>query len=134
MSSRKSRTVDPTSQLQLLPDSASPGKTPPVLTGRAARTRAAKPAEPKAPPAVDRQTTTIVAPTRRPTARPIQAVPRYLVTRKEAAASLGMSIDTFERRVQPVIKLVPCGQLVLVPLRELERWCEEHAHHFAGMC
>ncbi|MGA2471050.1 MAG: hypothetical protein ABSG64_10205 [Solirubrobacteraceae bacterium] len=71
---------------------------------------------------------------RRPTARPVQNVPRYLVTRKEAAASLGMSIDTFERRVQPVIKLVPCGQLVLVPLRELERWCDEHAHHFAGMC
>ena len=64
--------------------------------------------------------------------RPVQAVPRLLVTRKEAAASLGMSLDTFERRVQPVIKLVPCGQLVLVPLRELERWCDDHAHYLAG--
>ena len=45
---------------------------------------------------------------------------------------LGMSIDTFERRVQPVVKLVPCGQLVLVPVRELERWCDEHAHYLAG--
>jgi hypothetical protein len=43
-----------------------------------------------------------------------------------------MSLDTFERRVQPVIKLVPCGQLVLVPLGELESWCDEHAHYLAG--
>jgi hypothetical protein len=62
----------------------------------------------------------------------VQSVPRLLLTRKEAAASLGMSLDTFERRVQPVIKLVPCGQLVLVPLRELERWCDERAHYLAG--
>ena len=54
-------------------------------------------------------------------------------TAEEAAASLGMSLDTFERRVQPVIKLVPCGQLVLVPLRELERWCDDHAHYLAGV-
>jgi len=65
-------------------------------------------------------------------ARPLQPVPRLLVTRKEAAASLGMSLDTFERRVQPVIKLVPCGQLVLVPLRELERWCDDQAHYLAS--
>lgn len=68
----------------------------------------------------------------RPAGRPVQSVPRLLLTRKEAAASLGMSLDTFERRVQPVIKLVPCGQLVLVPLRELERWCDERAHYLAG--
>lgn len=64
--------------------------------------------------------------------RPMQPVPRLLLTRKEAASCLGMSVDTFERRVQPVIKLVPCGQLLLVPIRELERWCEEHAHYMAG--
>jgi len=70
--------------------------------------------------------------TTRSTGRPLQPVPRLLLSRKEAAASLGMSLDTFERRVQPVIKLVPCGQLVLVPLRELERWCDDHAHYLAG--
>ena len=64
--------------------------------------------------------------------RPLQPVPRLLLSRKEAAAALGVSVDTFERRVQPVIKLVPCGQLLLVPVRELERWCEEHAHYMAG--
>jgi len=64
--------------------------------------------------------------------RPLQPVPRLLLSRKEAAAALGVSVDTFERRVQPVIKLVPCGQLLLVPVKELERWCEEHAHYMAG--
>jgi hypothetical protein len=68
----------------------------------------------------------------RSSSRPVQPVPRLLLSRREAAASLGMSLDTFERRVQPVIKLVPCGQLVLIPLGELERWCEEHAHYLAG--
>jgi hypothetical protein len=66
------------------------------------------------------------------TRRPLQPVPRLLLSRKEAAAALGVSVDTFERRVQPVIKLVPCGQLLLVPVKELERWCEEHAHYMAG--
>jgi hypothetical protein len=64
--------------------------------------------------------------------RPLQPVPRLLLSRKEAAAALGVSIDTFERRVQPMIKLVPCGQLLLVPVKELERWCDEHAHYMAG--
>ncbi len=59
-------------------------------------------------------------------ARPLQPVPRLLLSRKEAAQALGVSVDTFERRVQPVIKLVPCGQLLLVPVKELERWCDEH--------
>jgi hypothetical protein len=68
----------------------------------------------------------------RSSGRPVQPVPRLLLSRKEAAASLGMSLDTFERRVQPAIKLVPCGQLVLVPLGELESWCEDHAHYLAG--
>ncbi|MDQ6821374.1 MAG: hypothetical protein M3076_13740 [Actinomycetota bacterium] len=66
------------------------------------------------------------------TRRPLQPVPRLLLSRKEAAAALGVSVDTFERRVQPVIKLVPCGQLLLVPVKELERWCDEHAHYLAG--
>jgi hypothetical protein len=61
--------------------------------------------------------------------RPVERVPRLLLTRQEAAASLGMSIDTFERRVQPFLKVVPCGQLVLVPPLELERWVATHARY-----
>src|SRR3954466_3057402 len=59
--------------------------------------------------------------------RPVERVPRLLLTRQEAAAALGMSVDTFERRVQPFIRVVPCGQLVLVPPAELERWVRERA-------
>ena len=57
----------------------------------------------------------------------MQPVPRYALTRAEAAASLGMSLNHFERRVQPELKVVLCGQLVLVPAAELERWVQRHA-------
>jgi hypothetical protein len=61
-------------------------------------------------------------------ARPIQAVPRYTLTRREAAASLGISINHFERRVQPELKVVISGQLILIPVAELERWVQRNAH------
>jgi hypothetical protein len=57
--------------------------------------------------------------------RPLAEIPRYLLTRREAAAALGMSLPTFGRRVQPFIKVVRIGQLVLVSPRELERWVRE---------
>jgi excisionase family DNA binding protein len=59
--------------------------------------------------------------------RPLSSIPRYSLTRKEAAAALGVSVDTFERRVQPFIRVVTCGQLILVPPDELERWVRENA-------
>ena len=59
--------------------------------------------------------------------RPIQAVPRYTLTRREAAASLGISLNHFERKVQPELKVVLSGQLVLIPVAELERWVHRHA-------
>ena len=61
---------------------------------------------------------------RRPT-RPLAPVPRYTLTRREAAASLGISINHFERKVQPVVL---SGQLILIPVAELERWVQRHAH------
>jgi hypothetical protein len=60
--------------------------------------------------------------------RPVEPVKRILYTREEASAALGMSIDTFERKVQPFIRVVPCGALVLVPPEELRRWVGENAH------
>ena len=45
---------------------------------------------------------------RRP-ARPLAPVPRYTLTRREAAASLGISINHFERKVQPDLKVVLQG-------------------------
>jgi excisionase family DNA binding protein len=54
-------------------------------------------------------------------------IPRLALTREEAAAALGMSVDSFERHVQPTIRLVRLGRMRLVPVHELERWLEENA-------
>ena len=59
-------------------------------------------------------------------------MPRYTVTRKEAAASLGMSINHFERKVQPDLKVVLSGQLVLIPAGELERWVQRKARRLVS--
>jgi hypothetical protein len=49
------------------------------------------------------------------------------LTRDEAAAAIGMSLDSFERHVQPDVRMVRRGKLRLVPLHELERWADEQA-------
>ena len=54
-------------------------------------------------------------------------IPRLALTREEAATALGMSVDSFERHVQPTIRMVRVGRMRLVPLRELDRWLGEHA-------
>ena len=55
---------------------------------------------------------------------------RVALTREEAADALGgMSLDSFERHVQPHIRLLRLGRMRLVPLRELERFCDTHAEH-----
>ncbi len=57
-------------------------------------------------------------------------VPRVALSRMEAAQSLGMSLDSFERHVQPELKLIRRGKLRLIPLVELERWAIENAEGF----
>ncbi len=57
-------------------------------------------------------------------------VPRVALSRQEAAVSLGMSLDSFERHVQPELKLIRRGKLRLIPLVELERWAVENAEGF----
>jgi hypothetical protein len=57
----------------------------------------------------------------------VAPIPRLALSREEAAAALGMSIDSFERHVQPTMRLVRLGRMRLVPVRELERWLDEHA-------
>ena len=56
-----------------------------------------------------------------------RSVPRLLLTRKEAAAALGMSLRHFQRHVQPHLPCVYSGQLRLYPLRDLERWADDQA-------
>lgn len=61
------------------------------------------------------------------TARSVEALraTRLLLRRKEAAECLGMSLDHFEKYVQPHLALVPSGRLKLVPWLELQRWVDE---------
>ena len=66
-------------------------------------------------------------------ARPNQPLPRYTLTRREAAAALSISLNHFERHVQPELKVVLCGQLVLIPVSELERWVQRHARHLVEL-
>jgi hypothetical protein len=55
--------------------------------------------------------------------------PRLALTRAEAAAAIGMSVDSFERYVQPHLKIVRVGRMRLVQVCELERWLEKNAAH-----
>jgi excisionase family DNA binding protein len=52
---------------------------------------------------------------------------RLALTRAEAAASLGMSLDSFERYVQAELRCVRRGRLRLIPVCELERWLEQNS-------
>jgi excisionase family DNA binding protein len=54
-------------------------------------------------------------------------IPRLALTREEAAASLAMSLDSFERHVQPTIRMVRLGRMRLIYVADLEVWLEEHA-------
>ncbi len=65
-----------------------------------------------------------------PKDRPLVApVPRLALNRAEAAASLGVSLTTFDELVAPNVRMVRHGRLRLVPVAELERWILENAQH-----
>lgn len=55
-------------------------------------------------------------------ARPTES--RIALTVAEAAETLGVSRDTFERHVMPELSLVRVGRRLLVPKKELERWLD----------
>ena len=51
------------------------------------------------------------------------------VGRDEAAALLGVSLDTFERHVLPHLRVVQVGRRQLVPVRELEAYVAARASY-----
>jgi|tagenome__1003787_1003787.scaffolds.fasta_scaffold20595003_1 excisionase family DNA binding protein len=55
------------------------------------------------------------------------AAARLLVSRREAANALSVSLRHFEEKIQPRIKTVRSGRRVLVPMAEVERWIRERA-------
>jgi hypothetical protein len=56
-----------------------------------------------------------------------RGVPRVALTKVEAAAALGISVDSFERHVQPELRVIRRGRMRLVPVSELERWARQNA-------
>jgi hypothetical protein len=57
---------------------------------------------------------------------------KLLLSRREAAAVLGISLSHFQRHVQPYLRCVYCGQLRLYRPDDLEAWAEDHAVLPAG--
>lgn len=57
---------------------------------------------------------------------------RVALTRDEAAASLGISLDSFEKYVQPHIRLIVLGSRKVVPVSELARWADRAAEKPLG--
>jgi len=57
----------------------------------------------------------------------VPATPKVALNRRQAADALGLSLRSFERHVQPELRLIRRGSLRLVPLAELERWAERNA-------
>jgi excisionase family DNA binding protein len=53
--------------------------------------------------------------------------PRLALKVEEAAAALGVSRDFFDEHVRDELRLIRRGRLVLVPVRELERWIAREA-------
>ncbi len=53
--------------------------------------------------------------------------PKLAYQRKEAAAVLGISVDTFDRHVRPELKCIYVGDTRLWPVKELERWLASRA-------
>jgi hypothetical protein len=58
-----------------------------------------------------------------------KAVPRIAMSKQEAAAALGVSIDFFDEHIVPDLRMARVGRRRLVPIAELERWLDEHADH-----
>ena len=54
-------------------------------------------------------------------------MPRVALPRDEAAPALGISLDSFERHVQPEVRLIRRGQMRVVPVEELPRWADSAA-------
>ncbi len=57
----------------------------------------------------------------------MSAAPRFALKVEEAAAALGVSRDFFDQHVRDELRLIRRGRLVLVPVRELERWVDREA-------
>jgi hypothetical protein len=56
-------------------------------------------------------------------------VPRLAFNQQEAAESLGVSVDHFERHIKRELPVVYCGSRKLYPVTGLQRWLTENELH-----
>lgn len=56
-----------------------------------------------------------------------QSPTRMALTKAEAADTIGVSVDFFERHVMPELRIVRRGRRRLIPTDELGRWLDEMA-------
>lgn len=52
---------------------------------------------------------------------------RLALTPTEAADALGVSRDFLDHHILPELRIVRRGRKRLIPIRELERWLDQHA-------
>ncbi len=64
-------------------------------------------------------------------ARPVTVAPIAL-SKPDAAAALGMSVDSFERYVMADVRCIRRGRMRLFPVVELQRWADENAERTLG--
>ncbi len=60
------------------------------------------------------------------------AITPIALQKPQAAASLGMSVTSFERHVMAKVRCIRCGRLRLYPVADLQRWATENAESGAG--
>lgn len=53
--------------------------------------------------------------------------PRLALSPDEASSALGVSRDFFDQHVLPDLRVVRRGRRRLIPVRELDRWLDQHA-------
>jgi hypothetical protein len=58
---------------------------------------------------------------------PNASVGRLALSKAESAEALGVSVDFLEQHVMPELRVVRRGRRRLIPVRELERWLDQHA-------
>lgn len=56
------------------------------------------------------------------------ATPALALRRPEAAAALGLSVESFDRHVRPFIPVVRAGSVVVYPVVGLQGWLNHNAH------
>lgn len=49
------------------------------------------------------------------------------LNQKDAAAALGISVNTFKKQVRPYVRSVTIGRTLLFPQKDLEQWLDRQA-------